>query len=1138
MPKSSEVSQKSPHTDGVLTKFDELLEAIQKSINEKLVNGSIQESEVIALLNNKSFIQNSVSLLLIVMKYQDKKFRGQFVKRIKEKFYIEQEDINTKDILKGAYPKLEDVEALFSFIIGLKNKRMLTTDNKKRIIYPFNYCSRLKMCIENTIKKKEASEGTNNYKGITFKDINFDDDNEFKEIKNKIEKNKLSQINVDISTVEEESSSKKQNDGEGHVFISNIVSNNNRQEDTAIKMEDSETQTDITLEKQKQLDEYIKKLIEANNKYAEESERLLEDLKQAIQTNITLRTENENLAEKNLELKDLAEKNLELEKQVEILINSFQEARSYIEELNKYLVGDKFDINNKKELKEKVGFAEYLLNLPSVLNTEKQILINYINRIKEINIMLQDDANFYKKNNEELKEENKNLSNWLQNIINNITQFNEDFNNKRENFEKNISPKLSYMGTRIIKIEEQIVQLGNIINEKNTNIGDLKRQLSEEKGKVEKDDLEIKELKGKIHTAEEDIKSKQDKIKELENHINSILQIIYPNSNLEENLDIKIAKVKKGLADKQRVEQDNEKLLEAIKALGLFENGIEGQSIDQISDNLKNKVGELKQKEQQLEKANKIIEQQNAAFKIQAIIRNKKLDEFSNKISDLNNKISDLNNKISDLEKQADDDKEKYNNIIKSLEQDIQLKIEEIDKSKNKSNEYQKQITELKNTLSNIKNLNKTSIENIKQAIKSLGESQTEKIQDLLLKAQKFENKIQENEKKLKELETEKQDLVNQNENLKQEKNTIEGKNKSLMEYIKNLNTDYELANKEILLIQKEFANLENKLKNYIKGQEELYNALNTFAEKDDDKIKDGENKAEQALKLIEKIQNNKNRSKEENDRIHDKLLNIVADDSQNGKTTDELLELIGNKISKDNKAIASFNKNKNDLAEQLKVALNEVRELKEEIKRVKENIAAIKQNPLNDGVIKQVMTVVDGFNEEFKKNKKEIKQLQEQITEQEQQHKVKIGILETEKQSVNDQLAEQKIENEKLKSQIKDAEGKLKASEDERSKLLHILQDLRIAEILNKDTFDKKIQELLETINNNQKEKQEFENKLNEIGISNYKDAADLAKQINDKVAEKDREIKTFKNNINSLNEQLKRLEQDNIKLNEEKRQ
>ncbi|QTX03058.1 ATP-dependent Zn protease [Candidatus Phytoplasma luffae] len=614
---------------------------------------------------------------------------------------------------------------------------------------------------------------------------------------------------------------------------------------------------------------------------------------------------------------------------INFLINVFEEIMILEKELN---IQKNINVNDQiiKQLKNKIKEYDDLLQTQENNITEKtkeieQLKLEILNKnidFKQLNQEIQTKNNFLKKYEEKLKEhqilsqEEKNL---LQNNIDKINkelkllyqklQEQELFLNSKEQKIKDISIELKIKFQEIEEIKEFNQKEKNFLQEsiknKIENINELKKIINDFEQKIGKLHNNLEHYKTKLQMQEEKINNLEINSKRKENEIYSLKQDI--NSK-----NIELNKKKQELQNqKQGFMFFQNKLKNEISQLQIdiqyFQNKLMRKEIILNSNN--EEINDLKEK---LKDKQKEIIQIKTLNQQEKEILNRKLEENISKIKKIEQFLAHNQQEIKEIKEtiliqeniikqkqfqieQIKDNIEIKKNIIFSLNRQINSFKEEIE-NKQKEIDENKILseTEKKNLQREIE-INKININTLIEQIQTKEDNLTEYKQEIFSLSNALKNKKEEIEQIIQMNELEKNKLKNIIDNQISQLKINSDQLKLLQDEIDKLNEKIE--NQNIIIAKKE--QKINNLKDKIKNNNIEISSLSKKIEQTEKQLKLN---AEELLKnknLSETEKNNLNQEIKELEAKIKKLQDDISLKSDNLNKLQEENELLGIDLNK-----------------------------------------------------------------------------------------------------------------------------------------------------------------------------------------------------------------------------------------------
>ncbi len=517
-------------------------------------------------------------------------------------------------------------------------------------------------------------------------------------------------------------------------------------------------------------EEELKKLEKENEELQNQINLFTRQLDDAIKNNDNLRSSNDELAKRIIDLEvkvsQLNEKNKLLEgliedKSSDDTINRLEnEIQDKNNQLNQYKEEVKnLKINNEKlsmELEKLKGEYEDKINNLRDEYQKKVDTLTEINKKMEVAITTSGDENLedLQKEIETLKQQDSEKTKQIENLKYEL----ETIKSEKSKIEEDLKSEIATYKSKIDELGNQKdEEYKSEIKSRDEQINNLKEQIKELRLKSleisnEHDDTILK-LKSKISQLEEDVK-------EYKVEKNRIQQLELDKNAIQSKLDEKTLKLKEYEAQIAKINEKDTEINDLKSKLSKLENELktkteeinslkkDSSTVSSISDELVKVKQDLKKKEKTLEKLqtendkllNEVRDKDNLADELSRV--EEKLDERDNKIKQLEMEIEKLIQKPSTIEDQYIKQIEEKDKLIQELKsQNEQLKtttesLEAINKLKAELHEKDELIQKLKAEASQQKSITDT-VEAVNELKKELKEK---------------DNKIRELEAQIKEL--------------------------------------------------------------------------------------------------------------------------------------------------------------------------------------------------------------------------------------------------------------------------------------------------------------------------------------------------------------------------------------------------
>ena len=618
-------------------------------------------------------------------------------------------------------------------------------------------------------------------------------------------------------------------------------------------------------------------------------------------------------------------------------------------------------------------------------------------------------------------------------------------------------------GERAKKIRNKPVINIELNADKNPIIKELLNKRNEEENKnqikqlKENRDMDlnvIQELKENINILESDkqnLKSTKEKLMIKENELKDMNKKIKDLKKKSEK-DEEIIEKLKGEGNKLRKANDNIKYLEMEK-----ENYI--QQVEEKENEIKNLEENMREKEQNLEKLNSELEDKKTDIKSLQIKYDKMEKDY----------INQINNKSQ---------------IMKELENNIEIEKNEKKKQIKLNQELNDNLTEANNKINN------------------------------------YENKIKEQSRYMKNNNNEIEELKNEILNLKKKIETLE---KTKQDLIKDHGIEVDKLQKEIFNLK----SVINKLKSELKSKDNNMLYLNEEKEKLE-KIK--EDYITEIKEKESEIQNKTNQLNNLKDEIQQKN-NLI-------NNTDNKLKYQNNNINDLNKRLIEKKEDNEKLSQEIRQLKNAISDKDFENEKLQKTILELTQElnttkEKSENKITSLETQIDDMEKKIKTNKgvieqsdTKIKTLQKEISQKKDEFNREIKKLNTKNIELNNKLEisnKKEIENESNKQKT---EQNLKIFQDELKRRIIVIEDLK-----------KKNENFLNDINNNKSKisKLTEENNSLQDELIKLRKELDNSKRDNIKQKQENNNNKEEKSNLIKSIELLKQKNNLDLKSYEE---
>jgi hypothetical protein len=870
----------------------------------------------------------------------------------------------------------------------------------------------------------------------------------------------------------------------------------------------------------------------------------------------------------NKEIKNLQEKNIELDSQIltkgkkidneklgiSEIIETYQKKLEEIHDSNSDLAKD---INKMKEEAAKqieLISEEYEAQIEEILSEQKNWEENEKNKeeIKrkelaklqaEFNVLSQDKELIDKKINK-MKDTTENEKMEHDKYIKILEENNKELMDKYENINKENEDIKNINKNELIEVKEINNKKENEISEINNKLkNDLNRIITENENKV-------KELRNKVKNNQNNIIPKmKQKISDLQNEKENLSQDLEFSGKTQKHKLAELALEYEDLKEKiltnnrQQLEEDNnenDQQIQEIRKIYQIEKDKINEEMKRINEEAEKKIN-LIEKEQndklnliEKEKDDKIAELQDILEELnlthddyikktekEILLRNQKIENLQKFINDTKNSINIIKSQqekyLQEMEEEFENEKNEMNERIKSLKKDEEITEIEINKIKEQNEIMKGNIKELKDLYEdidlNLKNSNQEYDEeinklknNLNEIINNINMNNSNYDKDLLLKSQKLEFL----NNKLSEIKNE----IDKYKEIFEEK--IENtKNKITEEYndkIINMKKNKEDLETQLNKVEDDYNNLNQKLEteseNLIKEKENVTEKLNDLTIKKrqlGDEL-DSQHSTDQTilLKLRSEYKLKNDNLSKDNSLLREKLQKL--EQNYNKLTTNYDIE----KSTWDNKFLF-INQQKESLEKDL-----------EEIKS--------KYEQKMDNIQKKILEERERLEQIYKKS----------LQEGEQIHNTQINQAQ---ETFNKKYEEVNVQNNNLIKENALLTKKIEDYENNRNSLINDidkkLKDVSEQEKKLRNQYDNikkekagKIEQLKYQIENEKKKNkvklEELENKLNEYDGKQNNINTNYIKE--KAVNEKNKENKLIY--IQQLNETLEKLKKENEKL------
>ncbi|XP_050526178.1 CAP-Gly domain-containing linker protein 1-like isoform X4 [Daktulosphaira vitifoliae] len=682
--------------------------------------------------------------------------------------------------------------------------------------------------------------------------------------------------------------------------------------------------------------------------------------------------------------------------------------------------------------------------------------------------------------NEEKNVANIELQNKNSELLIKIKELEVDLDKER-NLAKDVeieTMKIFEKEEELCRVKEELESLKNVIS---NNKDELQKSVSNLSSEVNDKDILLNTLRQQLNectqTNERLLKEVNEKLETTTEHLNKIIE--------EKN---------------KKIEQSQEmidQLNEGIKSLNILKN----EEHDEIIVGLKNEIIKLKND-------NKVmIELKDENMKVQLEIYEKKLQELNNELLILTKtktqEISELQNKVSDLMSSQSKDKE----LINKLKVQVNATIDDLKKQKNDNIDFYKKLlkdshekqTEIASeTIEQLQNLFDQSIMDKNKKIESCNVTLLYVKEQIIKSKTKIEAYY---EAKYKEIEEQLNILI-------QNKNEIQIKNEQLDDMNNKLSNELKLTIKH----------LEEK-SNFVVELEKKYNDLDS---------QQSLNKNELEKELSFKIKN-----------LNDELSNLK-------KEKDIFQESHENYVREMSKTIHIKNeelKQNQDRLINLEFSLDELKSAKQNDFEAHKNQVMQLKNKIDDLIIQnsklasiddQVKELTNKLEQTLIEKEKESLshiELEKKYLNEISNYKTSITNLQSSIQTLESKLT---FDNTKLNDELVIKNKQLDSIKSENLKLLDTLKNLEYSkDSLKKkteysNTLESDIKKLNEIIEQKNKTIDDISMKLENIKLTSEK----VVTEYNNKINEKDEEIKKLNNIENEHLESVKENYESQIKL------
>lgn len=510
--------------------------------------------------------------------------------------------------------------------------------------------------------------------------------------------------------------------------------------------------------------------------------------------------------EKELKAEVTKEVKKETDKKVSLVEDSLQDISQYedlidqkMKDMNKFVSSLK---ENKKVLNELIKDQQrkeaQLAKASELIKDQEQkieVEVKEKNELKDNLLKEKELVSKVKKENENLNLTIKEKESLVKNKINTITKLTKS--------QSELMAKYQNTVTKVENLQETKKKKTQNIKELTKNLSELTLKRSQE---IEQFNLEIEKNEKVIKEFEQKVASNKQVIEQTTKTIQEKEQVIAKNEKLIENQAQDIAK-KKELMNKQLSE------MKRLHDLTLKQD----KEIDNLQIDVTNKVAELAQTKQQLEKTQSISEDQK--IKINALthevgVQEAKARENRIKLKNLQDQHIQLvaqTAKISEQKKNAEKQASELaqtndllNNNLKQIQQDREKLKVELSNLALAKNTLQNEVKSLKQIKTDLEN------ENLKQ-IAQMGKLNNT-ISQMNKEAQYYQNELSKKALDINTLKASLDNLKNTNQNILKENNQLAVDNSNLHNQLRSVNLQNDSLRNQNQMASKANNELQNEI--------------------------------------------------------------------------------------------------------------------------------------------------------------------------------------------------------------------------------------------------------------------------------------------------------------------------------------
>lgn len=783
----------------------------------------------------------------------------------------------------------------------------------------------------------------------------------------------------------------------------------------------------------------------------------------------------------------------------------------YLNEINNIIIESK-DNSNDKELTDCKTTNENLLNQ---LNSLQNEIKNKSEELNKISIKSKTDDGKQKRINELIK--------INENISHKIKDLEETGINKNEQYEKKISYYLNEIADNKKEIEnlnkEKNSQL-SIINDLNRQLEDLKQQISiipnTNVAELELCQKKLNELETQISKLNYENNSLNEQITNIQNEKSDLLNKI---QQLEINPQIDETQINN--LKNELIQRDNQ-IQNLEKELQIFQQN--KNSIETLQNEIKNNLSEIGELKNQL----RLFEGKETENRV----CQNKIDELENK---LKVQLEEFENKIVLLKSEKDN----LDIQNKSLEENISVLNVEIEKFKTLSDSSKtsdEKIISLSNELEKYKNDNNADIEKIKnleielknqQIIKNKNEKELEKIKNTNEKLLQNIKKLAESKKVLDDNTQRKiQDLTDKIQQLEISNQQWNDKNNIDVKIIEELNS-------EMIDKKNELKTLQDEIKELKKLNENLT------------VIEDKKDEMDALREQISNIQRELDQKTQKNSEIS-KAIQELEDVNQNLISVKNELQNRYDTLNQEYENIKKSLVEKDNEINNLKVENNKLKEQLEEFEKLKLEISLLKEQLANASIGKDDLEKIQ--NNLLEKQKELLDKINLLETENKGKNEIINSIkdlLKEDNEEIPDDSITGKIQDLKSKNKSEDLQISLNQKLEEEKNYKDSIQELEknIKELQNnleqcQNSNNKeemiKLEKELEEFKKFKQLAEDSNNKIEELNLTITNDKAKIL-EIEEKMKNMKKDYGVTKSKANAYDKEMKKCGDEKTALNEQ---